>query len=54
MVESFNLDGLTYYYRGLNGNVFEQLWSGLIVGNSLLTARGVPAAGEADLKTCLP
>jgi L-arabinose isomerase len=53
MVESFNLDGLTYYYRGLNGNIFEQIWSGLIVGNSLLTARGIPAAGEGDLKTCL-
>jgi L-arabinose isomerase len=53
MVDDFNLDGLTYYYRGLNGNVFEQIWSGLIVGNSLLTARGIPAAGEGDLKTCL-
>jgi L-arabinose isomerase len=53
MVNDFNLDGLTYYYRGLNGNIFEQIWSGLIVGNSLLTARGIPAAGEGDLKTCL-
>jgi len=51
LVEDFALDGLTYYYRGLDGNVYERVGAGLIVGNSLLTARGVPAAGEGDLKT---
>ena len=25
----------------------------MIVGNSLLTARGIPASGEGDLKTCI-
>jgi L-arabinose isomerase len=49
----FALDGLTYYYRGLDGNEFERLGAGLILGNTLLTARGVPASGEGDLKTCL-
>ncbi len=53
LVTDFDLDGLTYYYRGWEGNVFEQLGAGLIVGNSLLTAKGVPASGEGDLKTCL-
>jgi L-arabinose isomerase len=51
LVEDFRLDGLTYYYRGADGNVNERVGAGLIVGNSLLTARGVPAAGEGDLKT---
>lgn len=51
LVEDFELDGLTYYYRGVGGNVAERVSAGLIVGNSLLTARGVPAAGEGDLKT---
>lgn len=51
LTEDFELDALTYYYRGLDENIFEQIWAGLIVGNSLLTARGVPAAGEGDLKT---
>jgi L-arabinose isomerase len=51
LVEDFALDGLTYYYRGVDGNVNERVAAGLIVGNSLLTARGVPAAGEGDLKT---
>jgi L-arabinose isomerase len=51
LVSDFDLNGLTYYYRGLNGNELEELGAGLIVGNSLLTARGVPASGEGDLKT---
>lgn len=53
LVEQFDLSGLTYYYRGVDGNRYEQLGSGMILGNSLLTARGVPASGEGDLKTCL-
>jgi L-arabinose isomerase len=51
LVDDFALDGLTYYYRGVGDNVAERVGAGLIVGNSLLTARGVPAAGEGDLKT---
>lgn len=51
LAEDFSLDGLTYYYRGVGGNVNERVGAGLIVGNSLLTARGIPAAGEGDLKT---
>jgi L-arabinose isomerase len=53
LVAEFDLDGLTYYYRGLNGNENEELGAGLIVGNSLLTGRGIPASGEGDLKTCV-
>jgi L-arabinose isomerase len=53
LVERFDLHALTYYYRGLAGNYYEQLGAGLILGNSLLTARGIPASGEGDLKTCV-
>jgi L-arabinose isomerase len=53
LVADFDLNGLTYYYRGLNGNPNEELGASLIVGNSLLTARGIPASGEGDLKTCI-
>jgi L-arabinose isomerase len=49
----FELDALTYYYRGIDGNEAERLGAGVIVGNSLLTARGIPTAGEGDLKTNL-
>ena len=51
LVDDFALDGLTYYYRGVDGNEAERLGAGVIVGNSLLTARGVPTSGEGDLKT---
>ncbi len=53
MVAEFALDGLAYYYRGLNGSAGEELAAAMIVGNALLTARGIPAAGEGDLKTCV-
>ena len=53
LVADFRLDGLTYYYRGLDGNEYERLGAGLILGNTLLTSRGIPASGEGDLKTCL-
>jgi L-arabinose isomerase len=53
LVADFDLDGLAYYYRGLDGNEYEELGASLIVGNSLLTARGIPCAGEGDLKTCI-
>jgi L-arabinose isomerase len=51
LVDDFELDGLTYYYRGVGENVAERVAAGVIVGNSLLTERGVPASGEGDLKT---
>ena len=52
LVKDFDLQGLAYYYRGLDGNRGEQLGAGLILGCSLLTARGVPCSGEGDLKNC--
>src|ERR1700745_1967065 len=39
LVDDFALDALTYYYRGIDGNEAERLGAGVIVGNSLLTAR---------------
>jgi len=53
LVADFRLDGLAYYYRGLDGSEFERLGAALILGNTLLTACGIPASGEGDLKNCL-
>ena len=51
MVEAYELDALSYYYHGAEDNVYERLQSGFIVGHSLLTAAGIPCAGEGDIKT---
>lgn len=51
LVKNNCLSGLTYYYHGDNNSHLQQLQSGCIVGNSLLTATHVPCAGEGDLKT---
>ena len=53
LVKNYDLDALAYYYHSVDGNPYEVLQSGFIVGHSLLTAKGVPCAGEADIKTAL-
>lgn len=53
LVEDFDLDALAYYHRGTNDSPYERLGAGLILGNSLLTARGIPASGEGDLKNAV-
>ena len=53
LVREHDLDALAYYYHGAPGSVEEKLQAGFIIGHSLLTARGVPCAGEGDLKTAL-
>ena len=51
LVEDFSLDSVAYYHRGLKGEQHERLGAGMILGASLLTARGVPMAGEYELRT---
>ncbi|HEX8007307.1 MAG TPA: arabinose isomerase, partial [Trebonia sp.] len=53
LVADFGLDSLAYYHRGLEGEQHERLAAGMILGASLLTARGIPAAGEYELRTSL-
>ena len=51
LVAERRLDALAYYYRGRGA--FEALGAGLILGGSRLTSRGVPCAGEGDLKNAV-
>lgn len=53
LVREYDLDALTYYYHGAPGGEYEKLQAGFIVGHSLLTSRGIPCAGEGDLKTAV-
>jgi L-arabinose isomerase len=52
-VREFDLDALTYYYRGGEGNEYEALQEAFILGHSLLTAQGIPCSGEGDMKTAI-
>ncbi|MBN9629815.1 MAG: arabinose isomerase, partial [Actinobacteria bacterium] len=53
LVDDFDLDTIAYYHRGLSGEQHERLGAGMILGASLLTARGIPASGEYELRTSL-
>ena len=53
LVHEFDLDALTYYYRGADGNEYERLQEAFILGHSLLTGNGIPCSGEGDMKTAV-
>ena len=53
LVEDFDLDSMAYYHRGLDGEMHERVAAGLILGASLLTARGIPVVGEYELRTSI-
>ena len=50
LVASHRLGSLAYYYMGTGNPDNEDAISSIILGNSLLTARGVPVAGELEIK----
>ena len=50
LVDQHRLGSLAYYYQGTWNPENEDAISSIILGNSLLTARGIPVAGEYEVK----
>ena len=50
LVYQYKLGSMAYYYKGTGNIENEEAISSIILGNSLLTARGIPVAGEYEIK----
>ncbi|MEN3337743.1 MAG: L-arabinose isomerase [Acidobacteriota bacterium] len=50
LVADHDLGSLAYYYKGVGVPENEDAVSSIILGNSLLTASGIPVAGEYEIK----
>jgi L-arabinose isomerase len=53
LVEVHDLQSMAYYYMGSGVPANEDTMSSIILGTSLLTGRGVPVAGEYEVKNVL-
>ncbi len=52
-VATHSLGALAYFYKGTPGSANEDTIASIILGTSMLTARGIPTAGEYEIKNVL-
>jgi len=53
LVKQHDLDLIAYYYKGSGVSANEDTMSSIILGASMLTGRGVPMAGEYEIKNAV-
>lgn len=50
LVAKHRLGSMAYYYEGEQGNPYQEIVTSVIAGNTLLTSRHIPIAGECEIK----
>lgn len=53
LIDAHDLGAFAYYYESVAGNPYQDIVTSVIAGNTLLTGRHVPVAGECEIKNAI-